>query len=200
MRIFSLAICILVLIAGLASATPIDLSSATATSNYNTTGYMPNLAIDSNQSTEWVGGLGGLTNGMPWLLINLGQQYNVDSVTVYGVGNSDWTTSFDVFVGTLAALQNIEQNGAGAAGAGATLVEAVTGQADGTAWSLMGSIAPTQTQYVLYEATGTPGWNGQDDAFAAEITADAAATPEPATIGLIGFALLGFGLARRKRT
>jgi hypothetical protein len=201
MRVLALAVCMTFVIGGIAFATPIPIQPANVTSNYNNAGYMPAKAVDGiiTYADEWVGGLGGLTAGMPWLQIDLGQLYNVDSATIFGFGSSGMTTSFDIFVGTLSALQNIETNGAGAAGAGATNILTVTNQQDGgEGWHYTAPVSPsTQTQYVLYEATGTPNGNGQDAAFATNIAVDA--VPEPATLGLIGFGLLALGFVRRSR-
>ena len=204
-------------LAGSASASNIALISlgATATASnqlsFNGVNYFATNAIDGSLATEWVApGLTGAptppTTVEPWLLINLGQLYTVDSVTVDGIGNPGLNTSFDIFVGTLAALTNIANGGA--PGAGATLVLQVVNQADGSSWSLSGSVlTSSQIQYVLYEAvnvtipssncansscypgsavfSGQTPVSGQEDAFTTEILVDA--VPEPTTMGLVRY-------------
>jgi hypothetical protein len=229
MRIPVTALFGILALTGSASANNVALVSLGASTTpssvltYMGTTYFANNAIDGNLSTEWVGvGNTSVTQAEPYLLISLAQVYTIDSVTVDGVGNSGLNTSFDIFAGTLAALQNIEMNGAGAAGAGATLVLQVVNQADGTAWSLTGNIpGDMQTQYVLYEGVNDTANNsncpsdvcfpgsaffnsatppapigGQDDAFATEIIVDA--IPEPATVGLVSLAFIALGLAKRR--
>jgi hypothetical protein len=214
-------------LAGSAFATNIAIN-ATVTSNpsfvwtANGHSFAASNAVDGTTSTQWVAPPNGpgipVYTGAPYLLINLGNLFTLDYVSVQGVGNLGLTTSFDIFVssvaptaGDLSSLSNLESD------PNNTLVLTVLNQQDGTAWTNTGLITPNlQAQYVLYFATNstvncpvggcTPGDGvitspgvgvGQDDAFASEITVDA--VPEPATFGLISFSLLALGFARRSR-
>jgi hypothetical protein len=181
----------------MASASPLNLSSlpgASASSDYNTPSYLPAVAIDGSNSTQWAGGLGGLVNGNPYLLINLGQPYMLDSVTISGVGSSGNVTSFNLFVGT----SPLPPSPTG------TPVLTVTDQFGGTLWSRTATFTPQLVQYIEYVSTGSPGGQvnvdgvtrTQDVAYAGEVAADQ--VPEPDTIGLIGLGVFGIGFVRRR--
>jgi hypothetical protein len=182
-------------------ANNVALSSlgATATTNayltYKGVSYVPSNVIDVNPTTEWVSP--GGTIG-PYLLINLGQLYSVNSIQVDGVGNPGLTTSFNIYVGTSPDLATLE---------GSQPVLSVLDQADGVAWSLGTNMVATSIQYVLYLATAStqgcpsacyPGnayfdnnavpLAGQDDAFTTGIIVNA--IPEPITFGPFAIALL----------
>ncbi len=212
-----------------ACATNVALTSLGATVSSNpSTAWIANVdgvpqsfpatnAIDGNTSTEWVApGVNqpGGTMGTPYLLINLGKLFTVDSVTVDGVGNPGLTTSFDIYVGTLAVLMSIANGGVPDF---APVLTALNQPDGGAGWSLTGAVSTsTQVQYVLYVATNStagcstncfPGnasfsngepVSGQDDAFVSEILVNA--VPEPATIALLALTILAAGFAWRSRT
>jgi hypothetical protein len=182
----------------MAVASPLNISSlpgVTASSDYNTPSYLPAAAIDGSYSTQWLGGLGGLTNGNPYLLIDLGHPYMLDSVTIWGVGNSGNVTSFNLFVDASSLPPS-------PTGAPALTVTDYVSQ--GTLWSQTATFAPQLVQYIEYVSTGTPsgivnmdGVNRrQDIGYVVEVTADQ--VPEPATIGLIGIGVFGLSFIRRR--
>jgi len=163
-------------LAGSAFATNIALDSAAGgiASIYNYNGYLQNYpsagdnypatnAIDGSLSTPWVAP-GGTVAPNPYFLVNLGQLYTVDSLTVDGNGNNNLTTSFDVFVGTLAALTAIETAAAGTASPSCPSGDGycaepliVSSYLEGAIpWSQTGLVSTTtQIQYVLYIATNS---------------------------------------------
>jgi hypothetical protein len=191
-------------ITGVASASPLSIPSlpgATASSNYNTPSFLPSEAIDGiySNSSQWVGALGGL-GANPYLLINLGQPYMLDSVTIWGIGNSGSVTSFNLFVGV---------NPLTPSPTGTPALTVTNLQSNGTLWSETASFTPQLVQYIEYVSTGTPGGivnvpdvgsRTQDDPYVVEVTADQVAgqAPEPATIGLMGLGLFGLGVIRRR--
>lgn len=214
-------------LAGSAFANNIAINAA-VTSNpsfawtANGKSFAASNAVDGTTTTQWVAPPNGpgipVYTGAPYLLINLGQIFPVDYVSVQGVGNAGLTTSFDIFVSSVAptltdltSLANLESD------PNNLLLFSVQNQPDGTAWTNTNTpLSVFNIQYVLYFATNstvncpaggcTPGDGvitspgvgvGQDDAFATEITVDA--VPEPATFGLISFSLLALGFARRSR-
>ena len=157
-------------------------------------------------------------NVEPYLLINLGQAYTIDNVTVTGLGSTGLFTSFNVFVGTGWTGGSFANNDLLTAPStdltGSIEVLSVTLQPDGgSGWSIstnstlssiitLASLAQTSNiQYVELVATGTPD-DGitYDAALAGEITVnDPMPTPEPTTMGLAGLALLALGSASRFR-
>jgi hypothetical protein len=197
--------------------------SATATAGFGDTlgAYSASYALNWNSGSAWIAP-GGSVN--PYLLITLNQPALVDSVTVYGGGNSLLFSAFDIFVGSLApnlgSFDSISESDLIAqlegAGSNMTLIGTETDQADGYVWTDSFAVSTsTPIQYVLYlgisgdgpgcdvtvcaPGTGTTGVGGQDDAFTSGIVVDDPPTPEPATFGLFGAAALLFGLTRRFR-
>jgi len=157
------------------------------------TQYLPSNAIDGDLSTEWVAAGG---TEAPYLLINLGGLYPVDSVTISGVGNPGNVIGFSVYVGTSSNVATLEAG---------TPIGTVASQMGGTPWNDAFSVAGNPLiQYVLYDVTlaygnGSSGTTGLDDAYATEITVDDPNVPEPGTFGLIGTGLLALGFTRRSR-
>jgi hypothetical protein len=170
----------------------------------NLSGYPAANTIDGTESYNgsgvdtdvWVAPGGTVS---PYLLINLGQLYTVDSVTISGQGNPGYTIGFEVFVGGAA-----DSTAALLLSSGTQITPGTVVQTDGirnALWSDTFSVSPaSKIEYVLLDvtqsnSTGNPTW---EDAGAAEITVDA--VPEPGTLGLIGAGLLALGFTRRSRT
>lgn len=211
MRVFVTAAISTFAFVGLACASTFQFASPFnqyVSSNYGNvtvggTTFGPTNAIDGNNAAtdEWLGGYGGVTNGTPYLFLNLGQAYNVDSITIQGTGNAGNVTKFDIFVGTVANMQAIETGGLTAAtNLGITPILSTTTQMGGSPWSLTATVSPsTPIQGILYYALGNPGQTiagvTQDIAYVTEIGVDV--TPEPATVGLMGLSLLLLGFVRR---
>jgi len=197
MRIFVTALMLAVALTSSAFAGNVALSglgaSATCggTPSCTLTTFVPGNAIDGSLATEWVapGGTVG-----PYLLVNLGQLYTIDSVTISGVGNASESIGFEVFVGTSSSVATLE--GGTPITGGSQII-----QADGTAWNDTYSVSTASPiQYILYDVTTSNSGAGDtthDDAFTTEIAADA--TPEPGTIGLIGSGLLALGFTLRRK-
>ncbi len=160
-----------------------------------------------------------------YLMINLGAEYNnIANIQVDGVGNANLFSAFDVFVSatapTAANLSSLAN-----AQAWGTLVLTDPDQAEnGLPWQAQSNVSMigTNYQYVVYYAlngndgaTGTgcptsttcyPGnaifsamvpISGQEDACVTEMLVNT--TPEPATMGLLGFGFLAIGFVRRSR-
>ena len=202
MRIFAAVLIVAFVLASSAFAGNIALTSFGATVScggtpspcfltFGATQYLPSNAIDGSLATEWVAP-GGTQS--PYLLINLGGLYTVNSITVSGVGNAGNAIGFSVFAGTSASVATLE---------GGTAVGTVASQAGGTAWNDTFSLAGSPLiQYVLYDITlsyGNGGTTGIDDAYTTEITVNDPNVPEPGTFGLIGAGLLALGFTRRSR-
>jgi hypothetical protein len=158
------------------------------------TDYLPSNVIDGDPSTEWVAA-GGTVD--PYLLIDLGGLYTVDSVTVTGIGNTGNIIGFSVFTGTTSNVATLEAE---------TPIGSVASQMGGTLWSDTFSVSTAAPiEYVLYDVTlsngditvGTTGSGGLDDAYATEISVDG--VPEAGTFALMAMGLLVLGLTRRFR-
>ncbi|MGA3098422.1 MAG: discoidin domain-containing protein [Bryobacteraceae bacterium] len=187
MRIFVTALMLAVVLASSAFAGNVALTSlgATAQSYCGTGGAtspcnlgsdVANYAIDNNSTTQWIAN-GAVVN--PYVLINLGAVYNVDFVSVSGVGNTGNTISFELFGGLTSTP--------------VTVLGTETLQAGGTAWTDTFTLpTPANYQYVEYYVTGGTDWG-----YATTIDVDA--TPEPGTIGLIGSGLLALGFTLRRK-
>ena len=205
MRIFVTALTLAVALACSAFAGNVALSpGATATCEGTPTpcqlsGYGASLTIDglgylANPADEWVAP-GGTAN--PAVLVNLGAAYNIDYITITGVGNVGNQIQFELFVGTNGALSSTN-TGVGTLVPGSLTTQTATGTG---AWSDTFAVSPfTPIQYILYDVTGSYGGSkttGWDDAYANDIIADA--VPEPGTIGLIGAGLLALGFTLRRK-
>jgi hypothetical protein len=181
---------------------------ATATCGGTPTCALGNYpASDAIDGTESYNGSGVDTDvwvapggtASPYLLINLGQLYTVDSVTISGQGSTAlFTMGFEVFVGGAA-----DSTAALLLSSGTQITPGTVVQTDGirnALWNDLYSVSTaSKIQYVLLDVTqsnnsNNPTW---DDAAAAEITVDA--VPEPGTLGLIGAGLLALGFTRRSR-
>lgn len=162
--------------------------------------YLPSNAIDGDPNTKWIAP-GGTTN--PYLLINLGGLFTVDSITVSGVGNPGYDMNFEVFAGGTQSPGATNDQIAAALEAGSAVgVYDAVGLSGGAAWTATFSVSTsTPIEYVLYDVTLSSNGNdsGIDDAYANTISVDDPNLPEPGTFGLIGAGILALGFSRRFR-
>ena len=206
MRIFVTALMLVVVLACSAFAGNVALSpGATATCQGTPTpcelsGFGASLTIDTlgylaNPGDEWVAP-GGTAN--PAVLVNLGAVYDIDFITITGVGNPGNKIQFELFTGTNGALSSTN-TGVGTLVPGSLTTQ--TAPAGTGAWSDTFTLTtPSQVQYILYDVVGSYGGStttGWDDAYANDIIADA--VPEPGTLGLIGAGLLALGFSLRRK-
>jgi hypothetical protein len=163
--------------------------------------YLPANAIDGDLGTEWVAPAGGPID--PYLLINLGQEYNINNIAVDGVGNLGNDIQFEVFASATDSTAS-----ALLADPTALISAGNVTETGGSAWSASFSFAPTTEQYILYYVTcsvgNTAGCTGfgaglpsLDAGYTTEITANQ--VPEPGTLALVGAGLLALGFRWRSR-
>jgi hypothetical protein len=196
MRIFVTALMLAVALASSAFAGNVALSGLGASATCGGTpsctlgSFVASNTIDGSLATEWVapGGTVG-----PYVLVDLGQLYTIDSVTISGVGNSGYSIGFEVFVGTSSNVATLE--GGTPITGGSPIV-----QSGGAAWNDTYSVSiASPIRYVLYDVTTSNNSDHPtyDDAYTTEIAADS--VPEPGTIGLIGTGLLALGFSLRRK-
>ncbi len=163
----------------------------TATANRYYKDYTaPDFAIDGQRDTGWISGGHASTNNPDWLTIDLGSLYLVNSIDLlwfepngryanytvnynlyYGLDNTDW-----VFVGSGIFVDETPQ---------------ITDHFD---------FAPSgqSMRYVKYEVTGGSHWSSIAEINVwADDRSSSSSVPEPASMLLLGFGLLGLGSMKR---
>jgi hypothetical protein len=186
MRIFGTALILAFALASSAFAgnvAPLGTVTCGTSTPCEIPGFLATYAIDGNPATKWVA-YGSTTS--PYLLLNLGQLYTVDSVTITGSGTPFYSIGFSVYVGTSSSP--------------GTLIGSKTEAAGASPWSDTFSVSTSsKIQYVLYNVTGSFISNGAtyEYPYASEISVDA--VPEPGTVSLIGAGLLALGFTLRSR-
>ena len=167
-------------------AAPVNVAQLYGTASAHTTysTHVPALAIDGNEATYWN------TNGGSPLSIDLGKVFQVSKISL------------------LRELPDGRYSG--------ELIPYVFHSSlDGSAWDLIGSrtfindvddrhdylfTSGLSMQYFKYQATGPSPWVGLAEVQIFAETSTTAAVPEPGSLALIGLALGGLGLARRRKS
>lgn len=167
-------------------ATPVNVAqlygTASATSTYSS--HYPALAIDGNEATTWV------TNGGSPLSIDLGQVFQVSKISLLReLPDGRYTGDFIPYN----LYSSLDGSTWGSIGSG-TFINDVDDRHDYVFTSGL------SMQYFKYQATGPSPWVGLAEVqiFAEQSTT--ATVPEPGTLALIGLALGGLGLARRRKS
>ena len=211
MRIFVTALIVALALTGSAFAGNVALSSLGATAVCDGTPTPCSLTSPARPASNTIDGISGVGQNAdkwvapgstqnPGVLVNLGQLYTIDSITISGVGNVGNSIDFEVFVGTNPLLSTTDTAVGTLISGGSPVL--VTQTVAGQLWSDTFTVSTSSPiQYILYDVTSALGFNGgtsPDDAYANDIAADSP-VPEPGTLSMIGGAgLLGLGFVKRR--
>ena len=216
-------VAMVVLAAGAAApAALIDLSGQTVTaeSELDTISWNKEHVFDNDDSTRWVGGYGGNYPGGTnprWIYVDLGARYEIDKVRIDLEAAAPGDYTLRVYDGATAPDPDTDLGSW-------TTIATITGRSDeggiynGTTWdemfdfdadthtSLTGTVATSDFSgsapgnWLMLHSTLPAGTGDGLSIFEMEVTATATAVPEPSTLALAAFGLLGLiGFGRRRK-
>ena len=196
MKKFALILAALFLTAGTAMGENINLAPVYGTASANSTykDFTPGQAIDGSIVKSWVAGSWDGAKTPFWLTIDLHNIYKVDKIVLYDspiysgtdiYTGADYSEKYNLYSSTNGETWNLIQSG--------TLVD-TSGPSD---YIEISSLA-AYLQYVKFEVTEGPHWAHLNEMmiYGAMTTT---AVPEPTTMLLLGFGLVGLAGMRRSR-
>ncbi len=145
-------------------------------------GYDPAKAFDGDAGTNWnSGGFAG-----QWIEVDLGNAYDIASISLITAQSPAGNTTHEIWLSALSIQSDLSN---------ATLAHTFGGYTvNGDVLATVLS-SPMMAQYVQIRTTASPSWIAWHDVQVFE----AAAVPEPATLGLFGIGLAGLAFGRRKK-
>ncbi len=178
-----------------ANAAPINVANlyGTATANSYYKDFTPDLVIDNDRSTGWLSGGYASTNDPDWLTIDLQESYPVNSIDLFWFEPNGKYANYTVEYSVYYRLDNTDWTFVGSG----TFIDETSQITNHFEFDPPGQ----DMRYVKYEVTGGTHWSSIAEIKVwADDGSSSSLVPEPATMLLVGFGLLGLvGMIKRKR-
>ncbi len=167
---------------------------ATASNSWISTTYgthTPEFAIDGDSGTYWNAGRHGIASSPEWLLVDLQNQYSINSITLQSPNNDDrflgYSNEYELHVSVNAVDWTHIASG----------ILYDSDVVDEYADSILVSGPESLLQYIRYDVVGGTHWA---HLFEMEVYGEdgSAPVPEPSTFLMLGGGLVGLAVMRRK--